>query len=84
MRLQNDTTFNFKKWEKNCYDLVVELHTMGAVSDELLLHTTRMKWNDNSCRKRQRCITNSIFVAVNQHTAYAYPLFKTRKLNPDG
>jgi len=28
---------------KDCYDLVVELHTIGAVSDELLLHTTGMK-----------------------------------------
>jgi len=28
---------------KQCKNLVIELCTMGAVNDQLLLHTTRMK-----------------------------------------
>ena len=57
-----------KKIRKGCNDLVPELHNTGAVSDELLLHTTVMKWKDNSCYKNNgasdlfRCNTTCGFM----------------------
>jgi len=57
MCLEIDATLTFLKnrerWEKELSkdNLVIELLTMRAVSDELLLHTTGMKWTDKTYRK---------------------------------
>ena len=44
------TKLTFTKWS-DYNDLVVEIHTMGAVNDELLPHTTEIILKDNSYRK---------------------------------
>jgi len=41
------STFTLTRSEMNIIFLLFELNTMGAVSDELLLHTSGTKWNDN-------------------------------------
>jgi len=34
------------KLRKDCNDLVVEFHAMGALRDEMLLYTAGMKWKN--------------------------------------
>ena len=60
---------------KDCNKLVVKLHAIGELKDELLLAITGMKCKNNAYRKVNgasakyfRCKT----------PAYAYPLFKTQ------
>ena len=69
-----------EKLRKDCNDLMVKLHNLGAVNDELLLHVTGIKCKSNSYRK-----VNSVsakFFCCNT-PAYAYPFFKTCKLSPE-
>ena len=65
---------------QDCNELVVKLHAIGELKDELLLPITGMKCENNPYRKVNgwsakyfRCNT----------PAYAYPLFKTHKLTPE-
>lgn len=44
-------TFTFNEVISDCIDLVIELHTMGAVSGQLLLHITDIKWKEHSYHK---------------------------------
>ena len=69
-----------EKVRKDCNELVVKLHDIGELNDELLLPITGMKCKNNAYRKVSgasakhfRCNT----------PAYAYPLFKTHKLTPE-
>jgi len=40
-----------EKLRKDCNDVMVKLHNLGAVNDELLLHVTGTKCKSNSHRK---------------------------------
>jgi len=69
-----------EKRRKDCNELMVKLHNLGAVNDELLLHVTGMKCKNNSYRKVNGA--SAKFFCCNT-PAYAYPLFKTHKLSPE-
>jgi len=69
-----------EKVRKDCNELVVKLHAIGELKDELLLPITGMKCKNNTYRKVNgasakyfRCDT----------PVYSYPLFKTHKLTPE-
>jgi len=67
-----------EKLRKDCNDLMVKLHNLGAVNDELLLHVTGIKCKSNSYRKVNGALPK--FFCCNTP---AYPLFKTHKLSPE-
>ena len=53
----------------------------SAVSDEMLLHATGMKWKNTSYHKKING-ASAIFYRCNT-LSYVYPLFKTHKLTPE-
>ena len=63
----------------DCNELVVELHAIGELKDELLLPITGMKCRNNAHRKVNGA--SAKYFRCNTPT-YAYPLFKTHKLTP--
>ena len=66
-----------EKLRTDCSELVVKLHAIGELKDELLLTITGMKYKNNACRK----VNGSSAKYFRCNTpAYAYPLFKTHKL----
>ena len=67
-----------EKLRKDCNDLMVKLHNLGAVNDEL--QVTGIKCKSNSYRKVNGA--SAKFFGCNT-PAYAYPLFKTHKLSPE-
>jgi len=67
-----------EKLRKDCNDLMVKLHNLGAVNDELLLHVTGINCMSNSYRKVNGA--SAKFFCCNTP---AYPLFKTPKLSPE-
>ena len=69
-----------EKLRKDRNELMVKLHNLGAVNDELLLHVTGIKCKSNSYRKVNG--TSAKFFCCNI-PANAYPLFKTHKLSPE-
>ena len=66
------------KTEKRLQRPYGQLHNLGAVNDELLLHVTGIKCKSNSYRKVSGA--SAKFFCCNT-PAYAYPLFKTHKLS---
>jgi len=42
---------DLEKLEKDCKELMVMLHDIGEVNNELLLHVTGIKWKSNLYRK---------------------------------
>ena len=66
-----------EKVRKNCNELVVKLHAIGELKDELLLLMTGMKCKNNTYRKANGASEKYFSCKT---PAYAYPLFKTHKL----
>jgi len=61
------------KMRKECNDLIVKLHGMGAVNDELLLHQPTRNWNEMQeqlISQCQRCI-GKVFLL--QYTGLCLP-----------
>ena len=56
-----------EKLRKDCNDLMVKLHNLGAVNDELLLHVTGIKCKSNSYRK-STVHRQSFFVTIHPPT----------------
>ena len=69
-----------EKVTKDCNELVVKLHAIGVLKDELLLPITGMKCTNNVHRKVNGA--SAKYFCCNT-PAYAYPLFKTHKLTPE-
>ena len=69
-----------EKVRKDCNELVVKLHAIGELKDELLLRITGMKCKNNAYRKVNGA--SAKYFRCNT-PAYAYPLFKTHKLTPE-
>ena len=69
-----------EKVRKDCNELVVELHAIGKLKDELLLPITGMKCKNNAYRKVNGA--SAKYFRCNT-PAYVYPLFKTHKLTPE-
>jgi len=69
-----------EKVRKDCNELVVKLHAIGELKDELLLPMTGMKCKNNAYRKVNGA--SAKYFRCNT-PAYAYPLFKTHKLTPE-
>ena len=65
-----------ERLRNDCNDLMVKLHNLGAVNDELLLHVTGTKCKSSSYRKVNSA--SAKFFCCNT-PAYAYPLFKAHK-----
>ena len=65
---------------KDCNELVVKLHAIGELKDELLLPITGMKCKNNAYRKFNGA--SAKYFRCNT-PAYVYPLFKTHKLTPE-
>ena len=65
---------------KDCNELVVKLHAIGELKDELLQPITGMK-----CKNNAYCKVNGAWAKYFHCNApaYAYPLFKTHKLTPE-
>jgi len=63
-----------EKLRKDYNDLMVKLHDMGAVDDELLLHITGIKCKSNSYRKVNGLLAK---LFCGNTTACPYALFKT-------
>jgi len=63
-----------EKLRKDYNDLMLKLHDVGAVDDELLLHVTGIKCKSNSYR-----YVNGVLAKLfcGNTTACPYPLFKT-------
>jgi len=74
----NRCNVSLSKLRKDCNDLVIEVHTISAVSDQPLMHTTWMKWKDNSYCK----VSGSSAKCFRCKTP-ARLLFKTHKLTPE-
>jgi len=69
-----------EKVRKVCNELVVKLHAIGELKDELLLPITGMKCKNNAYRKVSGA--SAKYFRCNT-PAYAYPLSKTHKLTPE-
>ena len=67
-----------EKLRKDCNDLTVKVHNLGAVNDELLLHVTGIKCKSNSYRKVNGA--SAKFFCCNTPT---FQTFKTHKLSPE-
>ena len=61
-----------------CYNKMIELHSLGEIKDDVLFHTCGIK-NYNGFYKKVNGPTAKYFACYN--SAYGYPLFKTHKLN---
>jgi len=62
-----------------CTEILVNLHIMNVIDDIFLFHTVGMKFNDGVYRK----VTGASAKHFRSNdVAYAYPLFKTHKLEP--
>ena len=68
------------KIRKDGNDLMVKLHDLSAVNDELLLHVIGLKCKSNSYRKVNGALAK--FFPCDT-PVYAYPVFKTCKLTPE-
>jgi len=71
---------NLEKVRYVCNELVVKLHAIGELKDELLLPITGMKCKNNAYRKVNDA--SAKYFRCNT-PAYAYPLFRTHKLTPE-
>jgi len=77
----NGCDVDLNKTRKDCDDPVSELHTMGAVSDQLLLHKTGMKWKTSrTVQQDQRCISEIIPL---RYTGLRLPAFQDTHVNPE-
>ena len=65
---------------KKCNDIMIKFHRQNIIDDKLLLHTTGIKIKNNKYEhvKGQKAKYFNV-----KNLAYAYPLFKTHKLNQD-
>jgi len=61
----------YLKLRYDCNALVIELHTIGAVCDELLLRTTGMKWKDNSYGENNSVPAKHFFYAIYRLTLFS-------------
>jgi len=76
--LANECDASLEKLRKECNNLVVELHAMGAVRDEILLYTTEIKWKNKSYRKINGA---SVRIFPLQYTGF--PALQDTQLIPD-
>ena len=69
-----------EKVRNDCNELVVKLHAIGELKDELLLPITGTKCKNNAYRKVNGASAKYFRCNI---PAYAYPLFKTHKRTPE-
>nr|CAB3263300.1 uncharacterized protein LOC108950347 [Phallusia mammillata] len=67
------------KVRKTCDKYMMVLHAEGAITEKLLYGTVGIKFQNNRYHHTHGCLSK---VFCNNNTAYAYPLFKTHKLQP--
>ena len=65
---------------KDCTDIIVKLHNLGAVNDELLLRVTGIKCKSNSYPKVNGALAK---VFCSNTPSQAHPLFQTHKSSPE-
>ena len=63
-----------------CDSFLKNLHRAGAIDDSMLFHVTGLKERE---QKYHKCSGNSAKYFSDLVTAYAYPLFKTHKLDQE-
>jgi len=68
-----------EKLRKDCNELMVKLHNLGAVNDELLLHVTVIKCKSNSYRKVNGALAK-IFLL--QYTRLRLSAFQNTSVKP--
>ena len=66
--------------KKKCDNFLKNLHRAGAIDDSMLFHVTGLKERE---QKYHKCSGNSAKYLSDLVTAYAYPLFKTHKLDQE-
>ena len=77
----NNIKSYLNKIRKTAEDKIIELHQHGAISDDLLKHTVGIKLYDHTKYKRISGTLAKYFIC--DKPGYAYPLFKTHKLDAD-
>jgi len=76
----NNITKHFELICNQVNDFVVQLHQSDFINDKMLKHVIGMQCDQNKYSKIPGPIAK--FFSCNE-PAYAYPLFKTHKLNPE-
>ena len=72
---------HLKSVQQSAEKFVIELHKLGVIDDDLLKHTIGVKFYEG---KGYQKIPGSFAKYFNcEKPGYAYPLFKTPKLDPD-
>ena len=66
--------------KNKCDNFLINLHRAYAIDDNMLFRITGLKEREH---KYHKCSGNSAKYFFNLVTAYAYPLFKTHKLDQE-
>ena len=75
---QNNITNLFEDIRKKVNDYIINLHKLNCIDNNILKHTVRIKYKNDIYSEINRTIAKNFHCT---EPAYAYRLFKTRKLD---